>query len=160
MIAMAALEGSPNQRGSESVRTIGCALVLASVVGGTAAHSQERSLWTGLRYGHDGLTGDIYSLTVDGMDFQFGSVSFEPVAGHEGIYRITSPFAKIGPGGQNWICSPSGAQPTYLARIEYKPTDGAGNRPAGAGAPGLTGVPCLPSVLRYPDAPRGCPAIA
>ena len=57
------------------MRTIGCALVLASVVGGTAVHSQERSLWTAFdtatwRY-------DIYSLTGSGMDFQFGSVSFE-----------------------------------------------------------------------------------
>jgi len=136
------------------VRTIGCALVLASVVGGTAAHSQERSLWTAFDTATMAFTGDIYSLTDDGMDFQFGSVSFEPVAGHEGIYRITSPFAKIGPGGQNWVCPPSGARPTYLARIEYKPTDEWETAPRALALLAFTGsaVP-PPSVLRYPDVP-------
>jgi hypothetical protein len=135
------------------MRTLGCALMLAAIVGWTSARSQERSLWTASDTATMAFTGEIYSLTDHGMDFQFGSVSFEPVAGHDGVYRITSPFAKIGPGGQNWVCPPSGAQPTYLARIEYEPAEEWDRGPALALLAFVGSAVPPPAVLRYPDVP-------
>jgi hypothetical protein len=137
------------------MRAIALAFMLVSIVGGTPARSQERSLWTAADTVTMSYTGEIFSLTDRGMDFQFGSVSFDPVAGHDGIYRISSPFAKIGAGGQNIVCAPSGAQPTYLARIEYEPAESWDSGPALALLV-FTGSDVPPSwVMRYPDVPTG-----